>query len=109
MLKNPPDNAGDIRDPGLILGLGRSPGEDMATHFSILAWRFAWTVEPRGSKELDTTEQLRCSLWLFPIVMYRCERWNIKKAEQELMLSNCGAGEDSRESLGQQGDQSSQS
>ena len=63
---------------------------------------------PWGSKELDTTEQLRCSLWLFPIVMYRCERWNIKKAEQELMLSNCGAGEDSRESLGQQGDEISQ-
>ena len=31
----------------------------------------------------------------FPIVMYRCERWTIKKAEQELMLSNCGVGEDS--------------
>ena len=28
---------------------------------------------------------------------------------KELMLSNCGAGEDSRESLGQQGDQTSQS
>ena len=26
---------------------------------------------------------------------------------KELMLSNCGAGEDSRESLGQQGDQTS--
>ena len=88
-------SAYNAEDPGLIRELGRSPGEDMATHFSILAWRFAWTVEPRGSKELDTTEQLRCSLWHFPIVMYRCERWTIKKAEQELMLSNCGAGEDS--------------
>ena len=26
MIKNPPANAGDIRDSGLILGLGRSPG-----------------------------------------------------------------------------------
>ena len=25
--KNPPDNAGDAGDTGLILGLGRSPGE----------------------------------------------------------------------------------
>ena len=25
-VKNPPDNAGDIRDMGLIPGLGRSPG-----------------------------------------------------------------------------------
>ena len=46
----------------------------------------------------------------FPVVMYGCESWTIKKAErQELMLLNCGAGEDSREFLGQQGDQFSQS
>ena len=27
MVKNPPTNAGDIRDTGSIPGLGRSPGE----------------------------------------------------------------------------------
>ena len=34
---------------------------------------------------------------VFPIVMYGCESWTIKKAErlEELMLSNCGVGEDS--------------
>ena len=36
---------------------------------------------------------------VFPVVMYRCERWTIKKAECQrtdvLMLSNCGAGENS--------------
>ena len=33
---------------------------------------------------------------VFPVVMYRCESWTIKKAEsKELMLLNCGAGEDS--------------
>ena len=33
---------------------------------------------------------------VFPVVMYGCESWILKKAEQkELMLSNCGAGEDS--------------
>ena len=26
MIKNPPANAGDVRDEGSILGLGRSPG-----------------------------------------------------------------------------------
>ena len=31
---------------------------------------------------------------VFPVVMYRCESWNIKNAE-ESMLSNCGAGGDS--------------
>ena len=33
---------------------------------------------------------------VFPVVMYRCESWTIKKAEgQEFMLLNCGVGEDS--------------
>ena len=42
---------------------------------------------------------------VFPVVGYRCENWTIKKAEhEELMLLNCGVGEDSRESLGHQGD-----
>ena len=27
VVKNPPDNAGDLRDTDLIPGLGRSPGE----------------------------------------------------------------------------------
>ena len=30
-VKNPPANAGDIRDPGSIPGLGRSPGEGNGT------------------------------------------------------------------------------
>ena len=45
---------------------------------------------------------------VFPVVMYGCESWTIKKAEaKELIPPNCGAGEDSWESLGQQRDQSS--
>ena len=33
---------------------------------------------------------------VFPVVMYVCESLTIKKAEtKELMLLNCGAGEDS--------------
>ena len=32
----------------------------------------------------------------FPLVMYECESWTVKKAEnQELILLNCGVGEDS--------------
>ena len=47
---------------------------------------------------------------VFPVVMYGCESWTIKKAKsQELMLLNCGVGEDSSESLGLQGDQTSPS
>ena len=33
---------------------------------------------------------------VFPVVMYGCESWTVKKAEcQKLMLFNCGVGEDS--------------
>ena len=38
---------------------------------------------------------------VFPVVMYGCESWTIKNTEhqrlsmEELILSNCGAGEDS--------------
>ena len=33
---------------------------------------------------------------IFPVVMYGCESWTVKKAEcKELMLLNCGIGEDS--------------
>ena len=34
---------------------------------------------------------------VFPVVMYGCESWTIKKAlsAEELMLLNCGVGEDS--------------
>ena len=33
---------------------------------------------------------------VFPVVMYGCESWTVKKAEtEEMMLLNCGVGEDS--------------
>ena len=33
---------------------------------------------------------------LFPVVVYDCESWTIMKAEsEELMLLNCGVGENS--------------
>ena len=33
---------------------------------------------------------------VFPVVMYGCESWTIKKAEcQRIELLNCGVGEDS--------------
>ena len=31
----------------------------------------------------------------FPVVMYGCESWTIKLNTKELMLLNCGVGEDS--------------
>ena len=32
---------------------------------------------------------------VFPVVMYGCESWTIKLSTKELMLLNCGVGEDS--------------
>ena len=47
---------------------------------------------------------------VFPVVMYGCKSWTIKKAEcQKLILLNCGVGEDSLESFGLQRDPTSQS
>ena len=47
---------------------------------------------------------------VFPVVMHGCESWTMKKAEhQRIDASNCGVGEVSYESHGQQGDQTDQS
>ena len=46
VVKNIPANGGDIRDEGLIPGLGNPLEEGMAMHSSILAWRIPWTEEP---------------------------------------------------------------
>ena len=54
VVKNPPANAGDIRNAELILGLGRSLEEGMVTHFSILAWRIPWTEEHGGLQSLGS-------------------------------------------------------
>ena len=46
VIKNPPANAGFIRDAGSIPRFGMIPPEEgMATHSIILAWRIPWTEE----------------------------------------------------------------
>ena len=62
VVKNPPANARDVRDTGLVPGLGRAPGGDMAAHsiYSSLENPIPWTEEPgglqfKGHRELDTT------------------------------------------------------
>ena len=50
-------------------------------------------------KSRDITLQTNVHLvkaMVFPVVMYGCEKWTIKKlSTEELMLLNCGVGEDS--------------
>ena len=48
MVKNPPANAGDVRDLGSIPGSGMSLEEGMATHSSVPTWRTPWAEEPGG-------------------------------------------------------------
>ena len=50
-------------------------------------------------KRRDTTLPKKVRLvkaMVFPVVMYGCENWTVKKAEhEELMLLNCSVGKDS--------------
>ena len=47
LVKNPPANAGDTRDVGLIPGSGRSPGGGNGNS-TLLAWKIPWTEWPGG-------------------------------------------------------------
>ena len=59
-------------------------------------WRSLVGYSPRGHKELDTTERLHflsfsilptkvplVKIMVFPVVMYGCETWTIKKGKQQ--------------------------
>ena len=43
----------NVGDSGSILGSRRFPGEGMATHSSILAWRIPRTEEPGGLQSVS--------------------------------------------------------
>ena len=49
------------------------------------------------SKDITfSTKECIVSVMAFPVVVYGCESWTIKKlSTEELMLSKCGAEEDS--------------
>ena len=54
VVKNSPANAGAAGDMGSVPGWGRSPGEDMATHPSILAWEIPRPGEPGGLQSMGS-------------------------------------------------------
>ena len=63
MVKNPPANAGDIRDVGLIPDSGRSPGGGNSYPLQYSCLKYPWTEELGGlqfmvCKESDTTDRL---------------------------------------------------
>ena len=59
MAKNPPANAGDVRDAGLTPGLGGSPGAGHGTPTPVFLPEESHGQRnqegPRGCKESDTT------------------------------------------------------
>ena len=46
MVKNPPANAGDARDVGVIPGSGKSPGGGHVSPLQYSCLEIPWTVEP---------------------------------------------------------------
>ena len=68
-VKNPPANAGDIRECRVwSLGWGNLLEEGMATHSSILAWRIQWTEEPGKLQSIEPQswtwlKQLSTHVW----------------------------------------------
>ena len=59
------------------------------------------------SRDVTTNVHLVKAM-LFPVVIYGCESWTVKKAEHRRIVPlNCGVGEDSCKSLGLPGDPTS--
>ena len=106
------------KSPFIFLGFKITAGGDCSHEIkrlgrkSMLLGRKAMTNLDSILKSRDITLPTKICIvkaMVFPVVMYKCENWTIKKAEHWLMLLSCGIGKDSWESLEQQGDQTSQS
>ena len=105
-----------IGRPGVLRFMGsQRVGHDWATelNWTELLGGKAMTNLDSIFKSRDITLSTKVCLvkaMIFPVVIYGGESWTINKlSTEELMLLNCGVGEDSWESLGQQGDPTSPS
>ena len=91
----------------------KCPGQANPQIQTLAPWKKSYDKPREHIKKQRLTLPTKVHLvkaMVFPVVMYGCESWTIKKAEAEkLMLLNCGVGKDSSESLALQGDQISQS
>ena len=54
MIKNLPANAGNARVQVQSLSWEDPLEKEMATHFSILAWKIPWTEEPGGLRSMGS-------------------------------------------------------
>ena len=59
----------------------------------------SWLLGRKTMTNLDSifkNRDITLSTKVFPVIMYGCESWTIRKlSAEELMLLNCGVGEDS--------------
>ena len=55
--KNPPANAGDIRDVAGSMGWEDPLEKGMVTHSSILAWGISWTEDPGRLQSIGSQSQ----------------------------------------------------
>ena len=53
----------------------------MTTYSSILAWRIPWTEELGRLQSTGSQRVHLVKAMVFPVVMYGCESWTVKKAE----------------------------
>ena len=64
----------------------------------VLGWKVMINLDsiPKSRDITLPTKVRLVKAMVFPVVMNGCESWTVKKAEhRELMLLNCGVGEDS--------------
>ena len=116
--KDPACQGGRHKRCGFDSSVGEDPLEEgMAIHSSILAWRVPWTEEPSRLQSMRSQGQTRLKgLSIAHINRIKNENHRIIKRHRKsiwqnptLFLLNCGVGENSWESVGLQGDQTSQS
>ena len=77
-------SACNVRDPGSISGLGRSPGKGNGNLLPYSAWKIPYKVplvgySPCGPKESDMTEQLNFLSFLRVL-------WTVRRANQSILM-----------------------
>ena len=85
VVKNPPANAGDIRDAGLIPGSGRSPGEG---HGNPLQYSCLENTMDRGAWPAIAHRVAKSWTWLKQLSMHGC-MWDLSALTRDWNLTPC--------------------
>ena len=65
---------------------------------TLTPWKesFMTNLDMVKSRDITLPTKVRLKAMVFPVVMYGCDSWTIKKAgHQRIYALNCGIGEDS--------------